>query len=388
MKSPEKRSVVFLVFISLIVLSGCWDKREIEQLGMIAGIALDQTEDPANSRIKVTQQFVNTTIGTKDEVVKGYYNLTDEGTNLFEIIRKASTRTDRSPYYTHLKVIILSDKITSTTQLLDLMNFFQRDHEMRRSVRVYFSKGPASGFLEKKTENNEIPAFNIFYRSRNHYKTLEMARQITLGELSVHLSSDTSFIVQEINLTNGYTMQGAAVISGKKKRLIGWLDKDEVSGVNWILGTHHGSQGGVLKVVDKKTKKEIIYEVNNTKTKIKPRVEGERISFLVSIESEGRLGEDWTLNDAFDKDYIKKVDKQVAEEVKRLVEHSIVKIKDTYKADVAGFGEQLRIHNYRTWKQVKTNWDEAFSEANIDVEVKIHIREFGSKGRKTPKIGK
>ncbi|UKS26970.1 Ger(x)C family spore germination protein [Paenibacillus sp. HWE-109] len=388
MKSPKMRSVVFLVFISLIVLPGCWDKREIEQLGMIAGIALDQAEDPVSNRIKMTQQFVNTTIGTKDEVVKGYYNLIDEGTNLFEIIRKTSTRTDRSPYYTHLKVIILSDKVTSSTQLLDLMNFFQRDHEMRRSVRVYFSKGPASGFLEKKTENNEIPAFNIFYRSRNHYKTLEMARQTTLGELSVNLSSDNSFLVQEINLTNGYTMQGAAVISGKKKRLIGWLDKDEVSGINWILGTRHGSQGGVLKVVDKKTKKEIIYEVNNTKTKIKPRVEGERISFLVSIESEGRLGEDWTLNDAFEEDYIKKVDKQVAEEVKRLVEHSIAKTKDTYKVDVANFGEQLRIHNYRTWKQVKTNWDETFSEANIDVEVKIHIREFGSKGRKTPKIGK
>ncbi|MEC0227632.1 Ger(x)C family spore germination protein [Paenibacillus alba] len=388
MKSYKMPIVVLLVLISLLVLPGCWDKREIEQLGMIAGISLDQAEDPANSRIKVTQQFVNTTIGTKDQVVKGYYNLTDEGTNLFEIIRKTSTRTDRSPYYTHLKVIILSDKITSSAQLLDLMNFFQRDHEMRRSVRVYFSKGPASGFLEKKMENNEIPAFNIFYRSRNHYKTLAMARQITLGEMSVNLSSDNSFLVQEIDLTDGYKMHGAAVISGKKKRLIGWLDKDEVSGVNWILGTRHGSQGGVLKVVDNKTKKEIIYEVNNTKTKIKPKVEGERISFLVSIESEGRLGEDWTSNDAFEEDYIKKVDKQVAEEAKRLVEHSIAKIKDKYKADVAGFGEQLRIHNYRKWKQVKENWDEAFSEADIDVEVKVHIREFGSKGRKTPKIGK
>ncbi|NQX67178.1 Ger(x)C family spore germination protein [Paenibacillus alba] len=388
MKSCKMQVAVLLVLISLLVLPGCWDKREIEQLGMIAGISLDQAEDSGNSRIKVTQQFVNTTIGTKDQVVKGYYNLTDEGTNLFEIIRKTSTRTDRSPYYTHLKVIILSDKITSSAQLLDLMNFFQRDHEMRRSVRVYFSKGPASGFLEKKMENNEIPAFNIFYRSRNHYKTLAMARQITLGEISVNLSSDNSFLVQEIDLTDGYKMQGAAVISGKKKRLIGWLDKDEVSGVNWILGTRHGSQGGVLKVVDNKTKKEIIYEVNNTKTNIKPKVEGERISFLVSIESEGRLGEDWTSNDAFEEGYIKKVDKQVADEVKGLVEHSIAKIKDAYKVDVAGFGEQLRIHNYRTWKQVKTNWDEAFSEANIDVEVKIHIREFGSKGRKTPKIGK
>ncbi|MDU0204375.1 Ger(x)C family spore germination protein [Paenibacillus sp. MAH-36] len=388
MKQPAKRTVLFLSLLSFIVLPGCWDKREIEQIGMITGIGLDQGEDSTDHRIKMTQQFVNTTIGSKEGVVKGYYNLTDEGSNIFEIVRRTSTRTDRSPYYTHLKVIILSDKITSTSQLMDLINFFQRDHEMRRTVRVYFSKGPASTILEKTTENKEIPAFNIFYKSRNHYKTLEMPRQLTLGEMSVYLSSQQSFLVQVIGLINGSEMQGAAIVSGKKKRLIGWLNREEVSGINWILGTKSGSKGGIITIIDKKTKKDIIYEVDHIATKIKPKVEGEQITFHVSIDSEGRLGEDWTVNDAFDEDFIKKTDEQIAEEVKRIVEQSIAKIKDTYKADVAGFGEQFRIKNYKEWKKVKDDWDDAFSRSNVEVEAKVHIREFGSKGRKVPKIPK
>ncbi|MEC0269939.1 Ger(x)C family spore germination protein [Paenibacillus anseongense] len=388
MKQPAKRTVLFLSLLSFIVLPGCWDKREIEQIGMITGIGLDQGEDSTDHRIKMTQQFVNTTIGSKEGVVKGYYNLTDEGSNIFEIVRRTSTRTDRSPYYTHLKVIILSDKITSTSQLMDLINFFQRDHEMRRTVRVYFSKGPASTILEKTTENKEIPAFNIFYKSRNHYKTLEMPRQLTLGEMSVYLSSQQSFLVQVIGLINGSEMQGAAIVSGKKKRLIGWLNREEVSGINWILGTKSGSKGGIITIIDKKTKKDIIYEVDHIATKIKPKVEGEQITFHVSIDSEGRLGEDWTVNDAFDEDFIKKTDEQIAEEVKRIVEQSIAKIKDTYKADVAGFGEQFRIKNYKEWKKVKDDWDDAFSRSNVEVVAKVHIREFGSKGRKVPKIPK
>ncbi|BFT76112.1 Ger(x)C family spore germination protein [Paenibacillus sp. P36] len=388
MKTCAKRNVLLLSMLSLFVLPGCWDKREIEQIGMVAGIGLDQGEDSADHRIKMTQQFVNTTIGTKEGIVKGYFNLTDEGSNIFEIIRRTSSRTDRSPYYTHLKVIILSDKITSASQLMDLMNFFQRDHEMRRTVRVYFSKGLARTALEKKTENKEIPAFNIFYKSRNHYKTLEIPRQVTLGEMSVNLSSGQSFLVQEIDLTNESEMHGAAIVSGKKTRLVGWLDKEEVSGINWVLGTGNGGRGGVLTVVDKKTKKELVYEVNEINTKIKPKVEGEQISFLVSIESEGRLGEDWTVNDAFKEDFIKKADALIADEVKRIAEQAIAKIKDTYKVDVAGFGEQFRIKNYKEWKKVKDDWDEAFSRSNVEVEAKVHIREFGSKGRKVPKVPK
>lgn len=385
MKQRTKRTAFFLFFLSFLVLPGCWDKREIEQIGMVAGIALDQGDDTSNHRIEMTQQFVNTTIGSKEGVVKGYFNLTDEGSNIFEVIRRTSTRTDRSPYYTHLKVIVLSDKITSSAHLLDLMNFFQRDHEMRRTVRVYFSKGPAITVLEKKTENNEVPSFNIFYKSRNHYKTLEMPRQVTLGEMSVNLSSQQSFLVQVIGLLNGSEMQGAAIVSGKKKRLVGWLTKEEVSGVNWVLGTKNGSSGGVMTVTDKKTKKDLIYEVNHITTKIKPQVNGEQITFHVAIDSEGRLGEDWTVNDALDEKFIKKTDELVADEIKHIAEQGIAKIKDTYKVDVAGFGEALRIKNYKEWKKVKDDWDEAFSRSNVEIEAKVHIREFGSKGRKVPK---
>lgn len=386
MKQCVKRAVYCLFLLSFLVLPGCWDKREIEQIGMIAGIALDQGEDTSSHRIKMTQQFVNTTLGSKEGVTKGYFNLTDEGSNIFEVIRRTSTRTDRSPYYTHLKVIVLSDKVTSAAQLLDLMNFFQRDHEMRRTVRLYFSKGPAITVLEKSTENKEIPAFNIFYKSRNHYKTLEMPRQITLGEMSVNLSSQLSFLVQVIDLSNGSEMQGAAVVSGKKKRLIGWLNKEEVSGINWVLGTKSGSKGGVMTVADKKTKKDMIYEVDHISTKIEPKVEGEQITFHVSIDSEGRLGEDWTVNDALDEDFIKKTDELIADEVKRVAEQAVAKIKDTYKVDVADFGEQLRIKDYKQWKKVKNDWDEAFSRSNVEIEAKVHIREFGSKGRKVPKL--
>lgn len=86
-----------------------------------------------------------------------------------------------------------------------------------------------------------------------------------------------------------------------------------------------------MTVTDKKTKKDIIYEVNHISTKIEPKVEGEQITFHVSIDSEGRLGEDWTVNDAFDEDFIKKTDELIADEVKRVAEQAIAKQKTLIK---------------------------------------------------------
>ena len=49
-----------------------------------------------------------------------------------------------------------------------------------------------------------------------------------------------------------------------------------------------------------------------------------------------------------------------------------------YKVDIAGFGEQLRIHYPKTWDKVKDNWDEIFSGSSVRYKVDVEVEGYGT----------
>lgn len=52
------------------------------------------------------------------------------------------------------------------------------------------------------------------------------------------------------------------------------------------------------------------------------------------------------------------------------------------KVDVAGFGDELRIRYPHVWDNVKNDWDRTFSNVPITYNVKITVKEYGTKGVK------
>jgi spore germination protein len=171
---------------------------------------------------------------------------------------------------------------------------------------------------------------------------------------------------------------GAAVIDGKTHKMTGTLNEEELEGVTWITGK---GKGGVVKSFEKETGQPIIYEIETMKSSIIPRVKGNNISFDVNIESVGRLSENWVVSgDTFKNEFLKNAEKSTEKEVKRLVGNALKKMQKEYKVDVAGFGNRLRIEHPKVWKKVKKDWDQIFSEAPINYDVKITINDYGTSG--------
>ncbi|BCE14864.1 hypothetical protein RSC3_02220 [Bacillus paralicheniformis] len=55
-------------------------------------------------------------------------------------------------------------------------------------------------------------------------------------------------------------------------------------------------------------------------------------------------------------------------------------MKTEYKADLAGFGNEMRIKHPRLWEKLKKNWDETFTDIPITFHVQITIKEYGTVG--------
>ncbi|RBW71233.1 Ger(x)C family spore germination protein [Bacillus taeanensis] len=251
---------------------------------------------------------------------------------------------------------------------------------------MIIANGKAKDMLEIEPTKDQIPALKFLALSENvGEKMLRAAQPLTVGDLSEKLSAESSFLMQYLVATEGEEtrLTGAAVISGKEKKIVGLLNKEEVTGLNWLLGE---GIGGVIEGIDKETGESILYEIADIKSKIKTKVEKDDISFNVTVESEGRLSEDWVLySDAFKNEFLNKAEKAIENEVNHLIKKGLEKTQKEFHVDVTGFREQLRIQYPKEWEKVKENWDERFSEVPINIKVKINIRQFQTQGRKIDK---
>lgn len=385
--------LAILSMLVLLFLTGCWSSKEIEELSLTAGIALDkgkestiekeveEEEYPKRNLITATYQIISSQAQSKGNgQQKRYINVSETGDSIHQIVREFSLKRENQMFSAHLKNIVISDSLVRTYSLEQLLEQYLRDNEVRLSCMILISKGPAREVFESK-KNGDIPAFQLTGIADNRNRTTRILPPVSLTKLEGKMRSGSSFLLQNVASINGETkFAGAAVIKGKTKKLIGFLNEQELEGLIWINGKR---KGGVVKTFDRKSRKLIIYEIKSIKSKIIPHVNGDKISFDVNIESEGRLSENWMQSEKdFGNEFLKKEEKAVEKEVKHLVHHVTEKIQKEYQVDIAGFSNQLRIKNPRTWEKVKKDWDRTFSKVPIKYHVNVTIEDYGASSLK------
>ncbi|MBD1382203.1 Ger(x)C family spore germination protein [Metabacillus arenae] len=390
MEMLHRKKHYILFPLCLIVLTGCWSSQEIEELsfGIAKGIDLADEESveqemdvgyPKRNLITLTDQIIlpEVTVAEGPPSQKPYQNVSHTGDSIHEMLRE--NRLERNSVTSHhLKAIVIGEGIARKISIQNLINQLLRDNVSRRSSLLLIAKGKASETLE--TQGKEIPGEQLKEIATN--ESTKLLQMVTIGDASSKMASNRSFLLQSVvKEKEENKFAGAAIIQGKTKKLVGFLSEEEIGGISWITAK---GKGGLVKTYDEEKKQLIVYEILSMKSRIKPMVQGNEISFDVKIKSEGRITEDWLYpGNAIDNDrFLKAAEKEVEGKVRRMVEETLTKIQKEYEADVAGFGTQLGIHYPRVWEKVEKDWDKEFSQVPVNLNVKINIKTYSAKGSK------
>ncbi|KAA1180987.1 Ger(x)C family spore germination protein [Paenibacillus sp. B2(2019)] len=391
-----RQRVIHLLLISMILLTqpGCWSSKEIEDLSVFTGLALDKGEPNSlerefderggsyqkHNKVTATVQIVpERTIGNsgKDgETPKTHFNnISETGDSLLEIFREFSIRQNRPIIGHHLKVIVISEDLVQQEKIRQIMDFVLRDNDIRPSCLIFLSEGRASDTL--MTTEEEIPSFRLAEMVRNNFRTSKIMKGITLSNLDALMYSKQSFVLQNVIEAQGEVkFSGAGIIKGDTGHWIGNLDQHDVESIAWIKGD---IKGGSIKAYDQ-SNDSITYEIKSVKSKITlNETEDKKISFHVAIESTGRLIEDWDVKEhSSSVGYFKELEKIFEEKLTQHINSLIHKMQSTYKVEVAGFGDWYSIEKPHVWKQIKDHWDEEFTRIPVTFDLKLKITDFGS----------
>lgn len=385
------------MMVMILLLTGCWDRIEIEDRGFVIGVAIDLPENESveqhtsqeeankprgQARFLATYQFVNPAAlsgGTNQGGGGGepVFNLTTEGDTIMEINRSLATRTSRSPYLGHTKVVIISEEVAQSKHFANVMDFLLRYQEFRRSTQLMIAKDKAKEIIEIKPDLEKLPVMYIQSVGQNNYRSARMVAPTEIGDVHHDLLAGSSYVIQRIvGSDKEVKVAGSAVFHGKDNAFIGWLGEEETEGLNFIKGE---LEAGMLKV---QVEDNLIgYEIKGATRDITvDKSNKENLKFTINIISEGNVPESLETLSWDRIDVLANVQGKVEEEVVRITEDAVNKLHGDFKTDALGLGQYLSKNEPKLWEEIKDDWEEGrgyFSKSSITVKAEVEIRNTG-----------
>ncbi|HEK9101168.1 TPA: Ger(x)C family spore germination protein [Bacillus pseudomycoides] len=376
--------------VLVICMTGCSERKEIEERGFVAGAAFDVVKEEEESeskkppRMKGTYQLVLPSAlaqqggkgggGAEDN----YINISATADSIFAQVREISKKISRSLFFPHIQVIVFSKDLLKQQNLLEqTSDIFFRDHEMRRNIRIFISKDRAEKILQQSSKPEKLPAKYIDLLADHADVNAFMLEAVRLGDLQEMMIAKRSFVLPVLQLTKqGVKMEGAAVFKGVNNKLIGLLTGKDTQGLNYIIGK---KATGFMTI--RKEKKTITYEIHKLSRKIHASFTNPRHpKFTVDIYPEGVLAEAY-LGGSGTMWNEKKMNTYISKEMENTAMRTIKKMQKDFKTDVLELGEYYKRHNYKEWKKIEKNWDHGknyFTKSDIVVRVHPVVEHSGS----------
>jgi spore germination protein KC len=397
----NKLLCLLLIVTVILTQSACWDKVEVEQLAIVLAIALDKGKD---GNVKVIVQTINPNglaggSGTNSGGggPAAYRNIGAEGRTIFDAVRAMGSTVPRQLYFSHNQVIIISEEL-AREGIIDLMDFFDRNPQIRRSNWVLISKQETDQrqLLDAANPLEVSPAGRI-ERIIEQRSREPVYAPIKLGDLLEKLSNKGSSVYtagvslsfnRAIAPNNPANQQGSSGqvnpleinLSGtavfKQGRMAGWLDEGETKGLLWVK---EGLTGGVHTVNLGGKGKQVSLEITNTSTNMAATVDdaGE-IMINVDIKAEANVAESRAYLDYKKPESLLILQQLLAARIKQEIEMALAKTQQEYHSDVFGFGAAVYRKYPQYWKQIEDQWEDTiYPDVPVVINVKTEIPRTG-----------
>lgn len=388
-----KAKIYFLIWIiPILLLSGCWDKVEIDERAFVTAIGYDKYEGrDKESEEKIeneTQEqplnrFVRTVTYPNVSVIAGkgegdpFFVYSTVCASWADGRQQVALRDNKNYYAYHLKAIIFGEELARDEGLFrELFDTFERSVFLNRKLYFFVTPDKAQDVLMTDTGKNMDVGLFIEELMDKEIKPTRMSKS-DLDTIVIDLmESNAALAPRIIKSKDELKVSGAAVL--KDNKMIGMLGELETRDVLVLKGETKKADY-TIKVDDNF----IVISQTNIKSKMKA-YEGkdEKINVHFTIKVEGDITQHYfdTPVEPFDAKYIEKVNKKASEVLSKELEDVFKKIQKDFGADVFKVGEYLRKFQPDTWEKIKDNWEEIYPKANVKVEFEMNIRRVGIEG--------
>jgi spore germination protein KC len=421
-KMMNKKIVLVVLLLFVVILNGCWDRRELESLSLVQTLGLDLGPEGKGVTITTMIAIPPKLKGGGDSgggSESGVFVLSMNAPTIFEGFNLINTTVNREVTLLQNSALIIGEDL-ATQGIRKWIDSLVRYREMRRTLLIFVCKGKASDIMKVKPKLERNPA-EYFTDLARLSKLSGMFPMISLHEFldRYEAYAQESYIpmLERFHRRDPDEYPGPSQASSKpedksktgstgggspstEKPKTGGEPEPEAKDVRMIgtaifkqdkmIGTFDIYETQVLQLLTNKFREALLSTRDPLKkdcqigyrllTDAPPQIKywhkNNKDNFLVKLKLEAELisiqsGINYTEPQ---KETI--LGKHIALELKQRIRKTIEKAQ-LLDSDVFGFGIKVRntMLTAPAWDRYK--WPEKFKDAKISVQVKVSIRRVG-----------
>lgn len=369
--------------MTLILLTGCWNRIEINDIAIVTAMGFDLTEsDEIHLSLQVAiPSKLGSSGPTGGSSEKSTFVISETGSTIAEAFRNIQGKLARTIFFSQSRIVIIGEEFAKKS-VSHVIDFQTRYAEPRINSFIMVTKGEAFNLIKS------IPKFeSISAEEMKEMAKLDVSLKIYIRDFLNMLLTDgiepfaPKIILKPLEVNTKNKSENTLAVDGiavfKKDKLIGWMSAEETRGLLWL---RNEMEKGVIttKVPDDKGGGYISMEIDRAEVKVVPIIKNQDLKLDVNIITELSVIENDSQLELFDTKVIEDIQKEINNQIKNRVQMVVDKGQEEYNSDIFGFGHLVYQKYPKEWNaNYKNNWDQKFQELEVSIQSKALIRRIG-----------
>lgn len=369
----------------LLLLSGCWDRVELNDLSLITAIAFDKPQQ--KNSVEVTAQIIIPKVkgggagssggGGGGGQAKQTITRRASGADIADAISKLQMVIPRKIFWGQCKVFIFGEEI-AREGIREHMDFLLRHPQPRERGYVFVSKGRGADILE---------LFPPIERSSSEVirelAQLKIGLSVTMEQLSIRLKEESG--AQALPLVHilpksksSKPFETIAYLSGtavfKDGKMIGELSSEQTRGILWI---RNEIEEYTVTYEDDPVKGKVSIHPLHAKVKLIPSIENGTWKMAIKVRTSGDLVQNDTLLDPMKPQVLQKMEEGLQKDIQARIREALHPLQRELNADIVGFANAYHRKYPKIWAKAKEEWETQFPKIEVTVDVDAQINRLG-----------
>jgi spore germination protein KC len=402
--SPAKKNfyLFFLLLFVSVMLTGCWDQKELEERAFVTIVGIDKgTSEAGPNAVRVTYSIAKPILVDQLPTAnKSSENITIEAATIFLTRDLANVMVSRKLSFLHTKFLVVSEEYAKRGKMITTIGSFIRDREFRRDIVLITCRGKAEDFIKNNKAQLEKHLYKQYELISQTGKLTGLIPYTQLQDFLVKIqngeglgttalaslrrtrdyqeSPDTNNTIAgnfATHTKNPIEYLGAAVYRNQK--MIGKLTGEENRIMMTIQGKDLTSFQDWFAIPEMKNKVFV-----GTFSQIKPSVnidmKRKPYHIAVTVRSDMDMSgiqaqEERTLTPQGIISLQNKINRKYEDQTKKLIKKSQMK----YKGDLFEFYKKAKMQCWTDQEWKNKEWIKNYPHAKIDVKYITSIRRAG-----------
>lgn len=379
----RKIRAVLMLLLCTLSIAGCWDRKEINDIAFVIGIAIDKEGENYRSSLQIALPGQSGSSGSTGggggtSGDKSWFMLSNTAKTLRGTTLEGQKALSRKIYYAHRRTMLIGEDL-ARDGVASMLDLFTRYPLNRFSALPVVTKGEAYAVMDTDAPIEKFPSEMVrelcFLNMRNPRSLKTFIDAILSDGVDPFLPVASKVDNVPKNWKDAKTnikLDGLAIF--KKDKLVGMIDKAPADAL--ILAMGEANEPEVM-VKAPRGEGNIFIKLNENNSSLHPSVKNDKVTVTVQLYAKGVVVDNESNYGDLREKEILKLNDAIHKKIKEDIVEGVRLIQGKYHADILGIGRSIHQHLPKEWDKMKDRWDDIYPDVEVNVIPHVIIENVG-----------